>query len=43
MADESGMDIRAHQQMWLSFMNIVKWACIFIAIVLILMATFLVH
>jgi hypothetical protein len=41
MAEHSGTDIRAHQEMWHSFINIVKWACIFIAIVLILMATFL--
>jgi hypothetical protein len=35
MAEHSGTDIRAHQEMWHSFINIVKWACIAIAIVLI--------
>lgn len=43
MADDSGMDIRAHQEMWTNFMTVVKWSCIAVAIVLILMATFLVH
>ena len=41
MADQPATDIRAHQEMWHSFITIVKWFAIFVAIVLILMATFL--
>lgn len=41
MAEHPGTDIRAHQEMWHNFITITKWGCIGVAIVLILMATFL--
>lgn len=41
MAEHSGMDIRSHQETWHNFMAVTKWATIFVIIVLILMATFL--
>ena len=41
MADHPGTDIRAHQEMWHNFTVLTKWAIIGIAILLILMATFL--
>ena len=37
------MDISQHQAAWAGFMALTKWGSIFVAILLILMAIFLVH
>jgi hypothetical protein len=41
MAEQSGSDIRVHQETWHHFTLLTKWAAVAIIIVLSLMATFL--